>query len=292
MSKHLPPFSRFTIKLSQVQSAAANASWLLSTRSWSHLVSRWPYNMELRASFFQSQDAFSARWAFVIPSSLQHPVLPLRQLLLRCHLRVSPHILPYLLSTIQDFLRYWPTVYCKAWDATCCFAIFGPHRAQPWVPRLSPMCPPQDKKGSPLASSSISWTSSTPPTWTPLIGKNAQSTSCELCFICCITEDSSPGGSQPPSDSSEGLFERDKGGARIYRGFWKKTKQKPKKQVVEHQKITAGTSLVVQWLESAAQCRGHGFEPWSVKIPHAAEQLSPCATTTEPASHNYWSLHA
>ena len=35
--------------------------------------------------------------------------------------------------------------------------------------------------------------------------------------------------------------------------------------------------------ESACQCRGHGFEPWSGKIPHAAEQLSPCATTTEPA---------
>ena len=34
-------------------------------------------------------------------------------------------------------------------------------------------------------------------------------------------------------------------------------------------------------LESACQCRGHGFEPWSRKIPHAAEQLSPCATTTE-----------
>ena len=27
--------------------------------------------------------------------------------------------------------------------------------------------------------------------------------------------------------------------------------------------------------------RSHGFEPWSGKIPHAAEQLSPCATTTE-----------
>ena len=25
------------------------------------------------------------------------------------------------------------------------------------------------------------------------------------------------------------------------------------------------------------------FEPWSRKIPHATEQLSPCATTTEPA---------
>ncbi|KAJ8794078.1 hypothetical protein J1605_019070 [Eschrichtius robustus] len=32
-----------------------------------------------------------------------------------------------------------------------------------------------------------------------------------------------------------------------------------------------------------AKCRGHAFEPWSGKIPHAEEQLSPCATTTEPA---------
>ena len=35
--------------------------------------------------------------------------------------------------------------------------------------------------------------------------------------------------------------------------------------------------------ESACQCRGHGFEPWSGKIPHAAERLGPWATTTEPA---------
>ena len=35
--------------------------------------------------------------------------------------------------------------------------------------------------------------------------------------------------------------------------------------------------------ESACQCRGHGFGPWSGKIPHAAEQLDPWATTTEPA---------
>ena len=34
--------------------------------------------------------------------------------------------------------------------------------------------------------------------------------------------------------------------------------------------------------ESACQCRGHRFNPWSGKIPHATEQLSPCATTTEP----------
>ena len=28
---------------------------------------------------------------------------------------------------------------------------------------------------------------------------------------------------------------------------------------------------------------GHRFDPWAGKIPHAEEQLSPCATTTEPA---------
>ena len=35
--------------------------------------------------------------------------------------------------------------------------------------------------------------------------------------------------------------------------------------------------------ESACQCSGHGFEPWSGKIPHAAEQLGLWATITEPA---------
>ena len=35
--------------------------------------------------------------------------------------------------------------------------------------------------------------------------------------------------------------------------------------------------------ESACQCREHGFEPWSGKIPHAVEQLGPWATITEPA---------
>ena len=32
-----------------------------------------------------------------------------------------------------------------------------------------------------------------------------------------------------------------------------------------------------------ADAGGHGFEPWSGKIPHAAERLGPWATTTEPA---------
>ena len=33
--------------------------------------------------------------------------------------------------------------------------------------------------------------------------------------------------------------------------------------------------------ESAYQCRRHRFDPWSVKIPHAIEQLRPWATTAE-----------
>ena len=39
------------------------------------------------------------------------------------------------------------------------------------------------------------------------------------------------------------------------------------------------------WLsggKSARQCRRHGFDPWSRKMPHVMEQLSLCATTTEP----------
>ena len=42
------------------------------------------------------------------------------------------------------------------------------------------------------------------------------------------------------------------------------------------------TPLVAQWMRaSASQCRGHGFDPWSRKILHALEQLSPWATSTE-----------
>ena len=51
-------------------------------------------------------------------------------------------------------------------------------------------------------------------------------------------------------------------------------------------KLARSDSLGLPWwysgYETACQCRGHGFEPWSGKIPHAVEQLSPCATTTEP----------
>ena len=59
--------------------------------------------------------------------------------------------------------------------------------------------------------------------------------------------------------------------------------------------IQSGASLWRSGEESTCQCRGHGFEPWSRKIPHAMEQLSLHVTTTEarvpqllkPVSHNY-----
>ena len=42
-------------------------------------------------------------------------------------------------------------------------------------------------------------------------------------------------------------------------------------------------SLAAQWLIIRLPAQGTGFEPWSGKIPHATEQLSSWATTTEPA---------
>ena len=45
------------------------------------------------------------------------------------------------------------------------------------------------------------------------------------------------------------------------------------------------------WLsskETTCQCRRHRFDSWSRKIPYAMEQLSPCATTTEPVRCNNW----
>ena len=49
--------------------------------------------------------------------------------------------------------------------------------------------------------------------------------------------------------------------------------------------ITGKQTGLPWWLSGkrlACQCRRHGFDPWSGKIPHAAKQLSPCTTTFEP----------
>ena len=52
-----------------------------------------------------------------------------------------------------------------------------------------------------------------------------------------------------------------------------------------HHKLYKNISLGIPWWasgnESTNQCKGHGFDPWSGKIPHAMEQLSPVAMTTE-----------
>ena len=53
--------------------------------------------------------------------------------------------------------------------------------------------------------------------------------------------------------------------------------------LIKELKILLGLPWWHSGWESACQCRGHGFEPWSGKIPHATEQLGPWATTTEPA---------
>ena len=67
--------------------------------------------------------------------------------------------------------------------------------------------------------------------------------------------------------------------------------------------VPLGLPRLLGGKESACQCRRHGFDPQSGKIPHAAEQLNPSATqllslcsrtwgaaTTEPTRRNYGSL--
>ena len=53
------------------------------------------------------------------------------------------------------------------------------------------------------------------------------------------------------------------------------------------QKVSQGLPWWVCGEESTCQWRRHEFNPWSKKIPHAAEQLSPCATTAEPVLRAY-----
>ena len=46
-------------------------------------------------------------------------------------------------------------------------------------------------------------------------------------------------------------------------------------------KIRLRASLVAQWLRTCLPLQGTRFKPWSGKNPHATEQRSLCATTTE-----------
>ena len=47
--------------------------------------------------------------------------------------------------------------------------------------------------------------------------------------------------------------------------------------------VNLGRSCGLSGEESACQWRGHGFYPWSRRIPHTAEQPSLCTPTIEPA---------
>ena len=56
------------------------------------------------------------------------------------------------------------------------------------------------------------------------------------------------------------------------------------------QETVPGTALVAQWLRVHLPMHGgHRLEPWSGRIPHAAEQLGLCATAAEP---ELWSPQA
>ena len=91
-------------------------------------------------------------------------------------------------------------------------------------------------------------------------------------------------------------------GKQWWAGHW--SSQSPASLVRLQNHSTQGLPWWRSGWESTCQCRGHGFKSWSRKTPHAVEQLSLCATTTEPAlyslrattteptCHNYWSLHA
>ena len=51
-------------------------------------------------------------------------------------------------------------------------------------------------------------------------------------------------------------------------------------------KVKTSASLVVRWLRIHCQCRGHGFSPWSRKIPHAEGQLSHASQLVSPCSRD------
>ena len=58
--------------------------------------------------------------------------------------------------------------------------------------------------------------------------------------------------------------------------------KKKKKDYTIFKKWEEGLPWWSSGYETALQCRGYWFSPWSGKIPHAVEQLSLCATTIEP----------
>ena len=96
--------------------------------------------------------------------------------------------------------------------------------------------------------------------------------------------------------------------SKISHPFMIKTHNKPRikgnflsvdKECLQSPKLTSylkvnvsRTALMVPWLRTCQQCRRHGFDPWSGRLPQATEQRSLCATTIdpvalEPRSRNY-----
>ena len=54
------------------------------------------------------------------------------------------------------------------------------------------------------------------------------------------------------------------------------------KGTIHQEDITAGASLVVQWLRILLARQGRQFQSLSQQTPHATEQLRPCTTATAP----------
>ena len=69
----------------------------------------------------------------------------------------------------------------------------------------------------------------------------------------------------------------------ILKKWYKWTYLQNRNRVTNFKKNLQGLPWWRSGWESACQCRGHGFAPWSGKIPHAAEQLGLWATIAEPA---------
>ena len=51
---------------------------------------------------------------------------------------------------------------------------------------------------------------------------------------------------------------------------------------IEWRTKTTGACMMLSGEKFSCQRRRHRFDPWSGKIPHASEQMSPRTTTTEP----------
>ena len=67
----------------------------------------------------------------------------------------------------------------------------------------------------------------------------------------------------------------------VYQDLKKKKKEKLQ-GAFRLRKITLGLPWWYSGLEPASQCRRHRFDPWSGKIPHVSEQLSPVLRLPSP----------